>query len=230
MRTFLSVDEARALILDTLSLLPSEPVHISDALGRTLADDVRSPHDAPSAHESSRDGYAVRWEDVRQASQEAPVTLRVVEHVPAGRVPTIEVGSAQAARTMTGAHVSEGADTIVMREDCDEVDAQTVRVRAAPARRGEWVREKGSFVSRDQVVLSQGQRLGAGDIGALAAFGCQRPQLVRRPRVAILSTGDELRELGEALEPGTLYNSNAWMLRALTLAHGGEPTISASGA
>lgn len=225
MRTFLTVDQARALILKELTTLSTEVSHIDQALGRTLAVDVCAPSDAPGAHESSRDGYAVRWEDVQHASADTPVTLRVVEHVPAGHVPTSTVHAMHTARTMTGAYVAEGADTIVMREDCDELDADTVRVRCAPSTKGQWVRTKGSFVAKGEAVLRAGQRLGGGDIGTLAAFGSEHPRLVRRPRVAILSTGDELRELGAELVPGTIYNSNAWMLRALTLAHGGQPWV-----
>ncbi|MEP7281166.1 MAG: gephyrin-like molybdotransferase Glp [Rubrivivax sp.] len=191
-----------------------------DALGRVLAEDVRSLLDVPPADNSSMDGYAVRAADVPAPGTVLPVTQRL----PAGVVGT-PLAPGSAARIFTGAQVPPGADTIVMQERCDALPAGAgwgqVRVNVVPPA-GEWVRRRGEDVTAGAVVLHAGIRLSPQALGMAASVGAAVLTVVRRPRVALFSTGDELLMPGQPLTPGAIYNSNRFTLRGLLHAAGCE--------
>jgi molybdopterin molybdotransferase len=213
-----SLDEALA---DLLSVARSRPivdrdsVSTFDALGRVLAEEVRSTIDVPPQDNSSMDGYALRCADVAQAGAVLDVTQRIA----AGSVGQ-PLAPGSAARIFTGAQIPPGADTVVMQELCDALGAGPdgglgqVRIREVP-KPGDWIRWRGEDVRSASVVLPAGTRLSAQGLGLAASVGAARLQVVRRPRVALFSTGDELVMPGDALPPGAIYNSNRFLLRAL---------------
>ncbi|HYD53627.1 MAG TPA: gephyrin-like molybdotransferase Glp, partial [Gemmatimonadaceae bacterium] len=171
------------------------------------------------------DGYAVRAADVAEASAERPVRLRVRETIAAGTRPTGAVGPGEAARIMTGAPVPEGADTVIRVEDTDAGTAEVLVRDARDAHRN--VRPRGEDVRAGETVLRAGTLLSAAHLGVLASVGCARPLVARRPRVAILSTGDELVDVDamDAVRAGErIVNSNAYTIAALVREAGGEPT------
>ncbi len=216
--TLLTLDEALARLLGAVQPLSgSETVSTFDALGRVLASDVRSLVDVPSADNSAMDGYAMRSADVMAAGTVLPVSQRI----PAGVVgTTLKPGTA--ARIFTGALVPEGADAVVMQEQCEALDG-AVRVNAVPTP-GQSVRRRGEDLSRDAVALSRGMRLTPQALGLAATAGAATLTVARRPRVALFSTGDELAMPGEPLKPGAIYNSNRFTLRALIQSLGCECT------
>jgi len=213
----LSLDEAVERLLGQVrspGLERAETVSTFDALGRVLAEDVRSLLDVPPEDNSEMDGYALRVADVPQPG----TVLRVSQRIAAGRVGTaLEPGSA--ARIFTGAQVPAGADAVVMQELCTPVDGG-VRIDAAPTS-GQSIRRRGEDVQRDATVLRAGLRLGPQALGMAASVGAATLKVGARPRVALFSTGDELAMPGEALKPGAIYNSNRFTLRGLIQAMGG---------
>lgn len=217
------VEEAQRRVLDETPLLDTESVELHDALGRVLREDVRAPRDVPSSDNSAMDGYAVTAADLEGASEAAPVSLRVVEDVPAGRVGTKRVERGTAIRIMTGALIPAGADAVVPVELTD-AGSELVRVTAA-VRSGANVRARGEDMRAGAVILRAGTRLGAGEIGVLASV--QRPSVEtgRRPGIAILSTGDEVVPIDGAWEPGKVVNSNSWSLAALARQAGALPRM-----
>ena len=200
----------------------TEVVSTFDALGRVLAADVTSLLDVPPADNTSMDGYALRAGDVDAPGALLPVSQRI----PAGVVGE-PLAPGSAARIFTGAQVPPGADAVVMQEQCEaQADASAgglghVRVNVVPAA-GQWIRRRGEDVRQGAVVLARGQRLDPAALGLAASVGAARLTVVRRPRVAIFSTGDELRMPGEPLPPGAIYNSNRFTLRGLAQAAGCE--------
>lgn len=221
----ITVEQARDKVLERIPVLDTENVDALDAIGRVLAADVVSDIDVAPFDNSAMDGYAVRAADVADASEDAPVRLRVVEHVPAGAFPSVAVGPGEATRIMTGAPVPEGADGVVMVERTAEEDGGAVAVIMAPVSVGENIRRKGEDVRAGEVVLSAGETVGAAAVGLLAAVGAARPLVYRRPRVAIVATGDELVAIDEYPGPGKIRNSNSYSLAAQVLDAGGEPHI-----
>lgn len=221
----ITVEEARERVLAGIERLGTERVGIVEALGRVLAEDVVSDIDVAPFDNSAMDGYAVRAEDVASASEDAPVRLAVVEHLPAGSFPTRPVGPGQATRIMTGAPMPEGADAVVMVERTREEDGGTTAAILSPVRPGENVRRKGEDVRAGEVVLSTGEVIGPAAAGLLASVGCDRPLVYRRPRVAIVATGDELVDVTEKPGPGKIRNSNSYSLAAQVLVAGGEPHV-----
>lgn len=217
-----TLEEHRAAILAAVT--PAAPVRqpLADCLGLVLAEDISSLVDLPGFDNSAMDGYAVRAVDVAAADPDAPgsaVRLPVVGEVAAGGVATRAVGPGEAVRIMTGAMLPEGADTIVKVEDTDG-GTEVVEVRAgSPV--GLSVRPAGEDVKRGQVVLSAGLEVDARRIALLAATGHADALVRPRPRVAIVSTGAELVEPGEALRPGQIHESNSYMLEAAVFACGG---------
>jgi molybdopterin molybdotransferase len=218
-RPVLSVEEARSQILATVDVLAPERVPLLEALGRVLAQALTAPRDVPPLTNAAMDGYAVRGADVAQA----PARLDVVGEAAAGHLAGVRVAPGQAVRIMTGAPVPEGADTVVRFEDTQaEEDAVTVR---KPYRAGKNVRQAGEDVRAGQVVLDRGHVLRPQAIGMLAALGQPEVTVVRRPRVAILATGDEVVPPGQTPSPGQIWDANSYTVGAQVRKYGGVPQL-----
>jgi molybdopterin molybdotransferase len=190
----------------------AETVDTIDALGRVLAAEVVSPLDVPPMRTSSMDGYAVRATELAPASEASGVTLPVSQRIPAGQ--TAEpLARGSAARIFTGATVPPGADTIVMQEMVRLDDTGATFLHAPPV--GEWITQQGADIRRDSVILPAGAKLTPQALGLAASVGCAALEVVRKVRVAVFFTGDELTMPGEPLRPGAIYNSNRFTLRSL---------------
>lgn len=225
----LSVSEALAKVLSNFQTLDAESIPTDSAVGRVLAEPIRATLDLPPFPNSSMDGYAVRAADLRTASADIPVALAVIGDVPAGVLPTVRVEPGAAARIMTGAHVPDGADAVVPIEDIgvsrsvmDGPLPASIQV-LRPVARGAYVRPVGEDVRAGDVVMERGKTIRAYDVGVLASFGLTRVKAVRRPRVAVLSTGDELVEIDQTPGPGQIRDSNSHSLTALVYKYGGDP-------
>ncbi len=225
----LSVSEALSRVLSNFQPLGAEPVAAIDAAGRVLAEPVWATLNLPSFANSSMDGYAVRAADVRGAAAHAPATLAVIGDVPAGVLPSVAVQSGAAVRIMTGAHVPGGADAVVPVEATDDTRSPTggplpafVQIRE-PVLAGANIRAVGEDVRLGEEVLPRGTPLRPYDIGVLAAFGMNQVAVVRRPRVAILGTGDELVDIDQVPADGQIRDTNSLTLTALARKYGAEP-------
>jgi molybdopterin molybdotransferase len=226
----LSVEEAQQKLLSAFSQLGSEPLYIQRAVGRILAEPIFSPIDLPSFTNSAMDGFAIRAEDLTEANLENPLTLEVIADIPAGRATDVKIRRGQAARIMTGAALPGGADAVIPIEDTNHyqdnqaakliVPSQVIAYRSVIP--GENIRPKGQDVGAGQTVLSSRVRLRPQDIGLLSMLGIEHVLVVRRPRIALLSTGDELIPLGEPIRPGLIHDSNTYMLSALISQDEGE--------
>ena len=210
----LSVDEAQARILARIAPLEPTDVGLLDALGAVLAEDAVADRDVPPFRNSAMDGYAVRGADVTQAG----VSLRVVGAVGAGALPERVVGAREAMRIMTGAPMPDGADTVVRVEDTDN-GADVVTITAATGQ-GVAVRQAGEDLRRGETVLARGTVLRHSEIGVLASIGRAKVRVVRRPNVAVLSTGDELVDIDEEPGPGQIRDANRYSLAAAVRATG----------
>ncbi len=219
----ISVREALDCVLRQLPRVPAEQVALTDAGGRVLAEAVLAGRDVPPFRNSAMDGFAVRSADIAAAAPERPARLRILETVAAGGVPVHAVAPGTATRIMTGALVPDGADTVVRVEDTTETAAE-VAINVAPAP-GANVRQAGEDVRTGALVLSPGRTLRPADIGVLASVGLAMVRVTCRPRVAILTTGDELVDLGQPLAPGQIANSNAYALAAAVAETGAEPVV-----
>ncbi|MBI4268766.1 MAG: molybdopterin molybdotransferase MoeA [Candidatus Rokubacteria bacterium] len=213
----LTVEQALDEILSRVRPLGTERVEVLGALGRILAEPIVSRRVIPPWPNSSMDGYALRADDTREDG----VELTVVGRVAAGALPARALRLGEAMRIFTGAPLPDGADAVVPQED---VTAEGDRVRV-PARveRGAFVRPVGEDVRAGDVVLEAGHRVGPAEVGLLATLGYARVVVGRRPRVAVLSTGDELADLGREPEGGQVPNTNTYSLMAQVLEAGGEP-------
>ncbi len=213
-RTTLTVDEALDRILARIQPLEATEVPLLDALGAVLAEDAIADRDIPPFRNSAMDGYAVRGADVAQGG----VRLRVIGAVAAGAMPEGTVGPGQAMRIMTGAPMPEGADTVVRVEDTDNAIDQVTITRATPM--GLSVRKAGEDLRRGDVVVARGTVLRPAELGVLASIGHARVMAIRRPNVAVLSTGDELVDVSEVPGPGKIRDSNRYGLAAAVRATG----------
>ena len=219
----ISVNEAIQRILEQIPRLGKERVGILQAQGRVLAEVIFSSQNIPPWDNSAMDGYAVRGLDIQKASAEHPVLLKVLADLPAGSVFNGRVGAGEAIRIMTGAPLPGGADTVVPVEDTAKTDRKVKILSALPA--GSNIRRAGEDVRAGEKVLEEGAVLRAAHIGMMASLRRSVIYVFQRPRVAILSTGDELLEIDEPWQEGKIVNSNSYSIAAQVLECGGEPIL-----
>ena len=232
----LSVEEALERVLREFHPLQPERVPILEALGRVLAEDVYADVDIPPHANSSMDGFAVRAADTAGAGRQSPVRLRVVGDLPAGYVSQVDVTPGTAVRIMTGAPVPPGADAVVRVEDtaaageplpqplpCEGRGEWVDVFTTVPV--GEYVRPAGEDVRRGELVLRKGTLTRPQEVGMLATLGRKEVLAIRRPRVAILATGDEVVEIDAPLAPGKIRNANSYSNAAQVLQCGGIPVM-----
>jgi len=218
---------ARDAALRILAAVPRQPtlrIPLDDALGTVLAEPLVSPLDLPAWTNSAMDGYAARGADVRGATADAPVRLRVVEQIPAGGFPARTLQPGECARIFTGAPLPEGADTVIRQEDTD-LGAEVVAIRS-DRDVGVNIRLAGEDIRRGETVLPAGSELGAAELGVLASLAVAHPLVFRRPRVGILGGGDEIVDVDrpeEILSGRKVASSNSHTLAALVRLAGGEP-------
>ncbi len=219
--TLLSVEQARERILSHFKPVKIETASLAASANRVLAEDVVAADSLPLFNNSSMDGFAVRAADTSHAAPASRVTLRVVADIPAGSTPTVSIASGEAARIMTGAQMPEGADAVIPVEDTDFNDrsAGTVAPKTVtisqPTQTSQNVRPRGMDLHAGDVVIRKGCRINAQTVGLLAMLGFSKINVYKRPRVALLSSGDELLEVDAPLEPGKIRDSNSYMLAAL---------------
>lgn len=211
----LSVEEALARVLNAVRLAGVESVPLRQARGRVLAKDLSARRNQPPADVSAMDGYAVRASDVATA----PATLTIVGQAPAGGAYAGTVGQGEAVRIFTGGPVPNGADTIVLQEDCEAGEASVTVLEAAG--QGKHIRAKGIDFAEGDVLLEAGRILSAADIGLAASMNHAELPLRARPKVAVLATGDELVLPGSEVGPNQIVASNTYALCALIEEHGG---------
>ncbi len=228
----LPVEDAVDRILSFCRQLDAETRSIEDAVGQVLAGDISAPFDIPPHDNTAMDGYAVQSASTEGATESTPVRLRVIGELAAGYLFDQAVGAGEAVRIMTGAPMPNGADTIVPFEETDEFglrapgqEHETIEdvgiLKAAAV--GNNIRRRGEDVQQGQLVLTAGTVLRGPEIAVLASLGVADVDVIRRPRVAILSTGDELLTPGDPPAPGKIYDSNSYGLSALVTQYGGVP-------
>jgi len=216
----IELEQARRIVLGCVQALGSEPVALADALGRVLAEDVRSEGAVPGFDSSAMDGFALRCLDVRDARPERPIELSVVGESRAGSPASRDVGSGEAIAISTGAAMPAGADAVVPVEQTRRENGR-VEILTAPDTQAN-VRFAGDDVRAGELVLGAGTALGAAELGVLASLGRAEAICGRRPRLVVITTGDELVEPGRPLAEGAIYNSNAYSVGALALQSGVE--------
>jgi len=218
-----SANQALQLVLENVTPLGVERVPILDALGRVIAEEIRSPRDIPGFDNSAMDGYAVRAADVARASASNPARLRVLGTVAAGAMPATGVETGAAMRTMTGAPVAQGADAIVPVEQT-RADGDWVEILSA-AEPHAFVRPRGEDLREGELVMEPGKRLGAADLGMLASLNRSMIEVYRAPRVAIMTTGDELVDVDQRPAGAQVVNSSAYALAGAVREAGGQTAI-----
>jgi len=222
--TGLAATEAARRILVDVRRQPALRVPLDDALDSVLAEDVVSPLDIPAWTNSAMDGYAARGADVRGASQTAPVRLRVVEELPAGRFPSRPIGAGECARIFTGAPLPDGTDSVIRQEDTDQGRELVAIFKDRDI--GVNIRKAGEDIRKGEMVLQAGTALGPAQLGVLASLAVAHPLVYRRPRVAILGSGDEIVDIDQPdaiLSGRKIASSNTHTLVALVRQTGGEP-------
>ena len=227
----LSVEEARDKVLDLVKVLDNEEVGLMESIGQVIAEDIYAELDIPPFQNSAMDGYAVRHQDIKGASPNRAVTLKVVGSVAAGQMAKVELPKGTAIRIMTGAPLPPGADTVVPFEETDElirkkptgvVDEVSV---LAEFPKGEFVRPAAEDVRKGNLILRSGTVIRPSEIGVLASLGYDSVTVNRRPLIGILATGNELAYPGKPLGSGEIYDSNSNSVAALVKRYGGIPKI-----
>jgi molybdopterin molybdotransferase len=216
----LSISNALKSVLESVKRLDVETVKLEQSLGRVLAEDIYSNRDQPPYDVSAMDGYALRSADLSSV----PVTLAIVEDIKAGDMPGKEIQAGQCARIMTGAPVPQGADAVLRVEDTQSAGEQLVQINCA-VKSGNDIRRQGENMRNGEVMLRTGTEITPGVVGILATVKCARLEVMQRPRVAILSTGDELEDMDDPVDPNKIPNSNSYALMAQVQALGIEPVL-----
>ena len=230
MPPLLNVDTALAKILANMKTLLAETVSLPESHNRVIAEDIVSPIDLPPFDNSAMDGYAIRYGDSAAANPANPATLSVAMDILAGSAPDGSLESGQAARIMTGAPVPAGATAVIPVEDTDD-DWSKGEDSPLPAEvriyrqldRGENIRRAGENIAAGATVMAAGTVIGPAEIGMLAGIGCPRVEVIRQPKVAILSSGDELVDIYDELTPGKIRDTNGYTLAGLIRQAGGIP-------
>ncbi len=226
---YITVKEALTAILDGVSVLPTKHVPLLEALGRVLAEPVIARDSLPPFANSSMDGYALRAADLVGATPETPATLRVVADIAAGTVSQTMITAGTAARIMTGAPLPPGADAVIPVEDTNEPWRDVERPLPThiqihrQIQPSDYVRHIGEDIDAGHVVLKAGHALRPQEVGILAALGVSQVPVIRRPKVGVLATGDELIPVDAPLQPGKIRNSNGYTQIAQVMALGGVP-------
>ncbi len=218
------LEDAQKIVLDSTPILGLEKISLLDALDRVIGEDIIVERDNPPWDNSAMDGFAVRWDDIKQEHAiQKPVMLTVIEDVPAGKMPTKTVGPGQAIRIMTGAPVPKGADTVLKVEDTEHTPGSVTVFK--PEAKGANIRPQGEDVKKGERIIAKGTKIRPGEAGMLAILAKSFLFAYQRPRVAILSTGDELADLDERFSDEKIINSNSYGIAAAVQDAGGIPFL-----
>ena len=230
MPPLLNVGAALENILADMKTLEAETVSLPDALDRVLAEDIVSPIDLPPFDNSAMDGFAIKYEDSADASPSNPVPLSVTMDIPAGRAPECQLEAGQAARIMTGAPIPAGASAVIPVEhtdddwskgECSPLPKQVRLFRSLAG--GENIRLAGENIAAGETIMTTGAVIGPAEIGMIAGIGRPRVEVIRQPKVVILSSGDELVDIYDELSPGKIRDTNGYTLAGLIRQAGGVP-------
>jgi molybdopterin molybdotransferase len=217
----ITVQEAHEIIRsETVMQARTEPVKLQDLSGRVIAEEIRAAFPMPRFTNAAMDGFAVMFDDIAGTSKDEPIRLIVAQEIPAGAHSTTRLAPGTCARIMTGAPLPEGADTVVPFEETSGFGSPRVEFHKAPWR-GANIRLAGEEAAAGEIIVPKGTRATPAEIAALAAFGISAPLAYLRPRVALVTVGDELRMPGEPADPLSIYNSNLPMLEACVRAADG---------
>ncbi|HDQ04818.1 MAG TPA: molybdopterin molybdenumtransferase MoeA [Deltaproteobacteria bacterium] len=219
----ITVEKALNIILANSRQLELEKTVILHAKGCVIGENIIAGRNIPPADNSAMDGYALRCADTRGATGKNPLFFKIIEEIPAGKIPRKKLKKGEASRIMTGAVIPDGADAIVRQEDA-RATGKTLAVHA-PVKKNTDIRFAGEDVRKGELVISKGTPLTAAHIGMLASLGKKNVRVHRRPRVAIMATGNELVDIKTEPPPGKIVNSNSYSLAAQVLDCGGIPTI-----
>ena len=217
------VNEAQSIVLDHTNPMGFEKVDLITSLGRVIGEEIIAPFNIPPWDNSAMDGYAVRFEDIKNTSCDNPITLKVIEELPAGFLPKNQVGPMQATHIMTGAPIPQGADTVVRKEDTS-FSGDVVHI-LAPSNQGDNIRLAGENVMRGDKVIQARTVIRPPHIGMLASFGKSFILVYQAPTVAILSTGDEVIDIDEKGDSSKIINSNTYSLAAQVKECGAAPLM-----
>ncbi|GAA0493502.1 molybdopterin molybdotransferase MoeA [Salinibacillus aidingensis] len=226
-RKAVKVEDALESILSYIPKAKHEQLPLDQALGSTLSEDVKAPHPIPHFRRSGYDGYAVISQDLKDASKERPVYLKLVDDIPCGEVPGKKLESGQTARIMTGAMAPDESDSVIMLEatEQEERDDGTYVKFTKPIPSVKNITSIGEETSEGEVLLREGTTINPGAMAVLSSLGYVQVPVYKKPKIAVLSTGTELLEVDEPLEPGKIRNSNTYMLAGQIQANGGEPVL-----
>jgi molybdopterin molybdotransferase len=216
------IDYADALrrVVARAKPLSAESVRLTLSLGRTLAQNVRARAPIPPFAKATMDGYAVRAADTGPEAPGQAVELKVIEDLRAGRISRKAINPGQAVRIMTGAPLPKGADAVVMVEDTEKAEDRVKILR--PVASGDNIGRAGEDLEKGDLILEKGDLIGPAEVGMLAALGLASVRVVRRPKLAVIATGDEIVEPGEKAGPGCIWNSNGYSLLSLAIQAGTE--------
>ena len=216
----IKVAAALRTVLKGIKILEPEVIKLTDALERVLAQDLYADYDIPQFANSAMDGYAIKSADTKGASKDSPKILEVCGDIKAGDIPKRILKPNQAIRIMTGALIPKGAHSVVMVEDTQRQEKNKVKI-FKEARIGENIRKAGEDIKKGELVIPKGTLLNSAHIGVLASLGKAKIKVTRKPKIAILATGDEVVDVDEKLEPGKIISSNTYTLYGQILKCGG---------